>query len=380
MVLFDYTQRSFWGGSWYPYWSLIIISILGGLFGLDHFWLRSPVTGILKIIVNIFGLGIWYLYDLIQILGEKESVMKNGLSAPFVGPLGVGAGMFTDDHPGQPLAKSPYRFLAYLFLLWMPFGFDFFVAGDSSGAMAKFICTIIFFLWPIAFIWGMVNAGRALLMPKTLFTEGTYRMFPVNWFMNPTGPSVLGPVDIGISIEEERCKNKRSGGIVGAIGDTIGLIATPIIGAALPGVQPAVAAIAGATQAVAVGVTESAGAITSGVETVVDAAVNPAAQVAASGAQLATKVPGAISSLPAVGSQVTQGLGAMTTTEGLKALAQKGGGIISSNEINTIALLVVFTILLGGGTVMAVRRMNLNTYWNNKQKDASDSPPKPRSV
>ena len=57
--MFDYTQQPFWRGPWYPYWSLIIISIFGGLFGLDHFWLRSPLTGVLKMIVNIFGLGIW---------------------------------------------------------------------------------------------------------------------------------------------------------------------------------------------------------------------------------------------------------------------------------------------------------------------------------
>lgn len=378
MVLFDYTQRSFWGGSWYPYWTLIAFTIFGGFFGLDHIWLRSPVTGILKLIVNILGLGIWWFYDMIQILGEKESVMKNGLSAPFVGPLGIGAGMFTDDHPGQPLAKAPYKFLAYLFLLWMPFGFDFFIAGDTSGAMAKFVCTIVFFLWPIAFIWGMINAGRALFMPKTLFTNGTLRMFPVSWFMDPTGPSVLGPVDIGMSLEEERCKSRRSGGVLGFVGDTVGAVAAPIVGAVLPGVQPAVAAVTGATQAVAAGVTESAGAISSGVKTVVDSAVVPAAQVVSSSAQLATQVPGAVGSLPAVGSQVAQGIGAMTSAEGLKKLAQKGGG--SDSDMTTLGLLLLFTVLLGGGTFMAVRRMDLNSSWNTKQKDASDSPPKPSSI
>ena len=159
-VMFDYTQKSFWGGSWYPYWSLIIISIIGGLFGLDHFWLRSPLTGTLKFFVNIFSLGLWYFYDLVQILGEKESVMKNGLSAPIIGPLGIGAGMFRDNNPNEPLAKAPYKFLAYLILAFLPFGFEFFLAGDSNGAMAKFICTIIFFLWPIAIIWSVVNVGR----------------------------------------------------------------------------------------------------------------------------------------------------------------------------------------------------------------------------
>jgi hypothetical protein len=378
MVLFDYTQRTFWGGSWYPYWSLIVITIFGGLFGLDHFWLRSPTTGIIKFIANIFGLGIWWLYDMIQILGEKDSVMKNGLSAPVVGPLGIGAGMFTDDHPGQPLGKSPFRFIAYLFLLWIPFGFDFFVAGDSGGAMAKFVCTVVFMLWPIAFIWSAVNLGRAVFMPKSLFTEGTFRMFPINFLMDPTGPSVLGPVDVGVSLEDERCENKRSGGILGFLGDILGSIAAPIIGALLPGVQPAAAAISGATQAVAMGVTESAEAITSGVKTVVDSIAIPTAQVVGTGAQLATQVPGAIDSVSGIGSQVTQGIGAMTSEEGLKKLAQKGGGGASS-DMSTLGLLVLFTILLGGGTFMAVRRMNLKNPWSDKE-NASDTPPKPRRV
>ena len=74
--MFDYTQKSFWGGSWYPYWTLIVATILGGFFGLDHIWLRSPTSGLLKFIVNILTLGLWYFYDMIQILGEKENVMK----------------------------------------------------------------------------------------------------------------------------------------------------------------------------------------------------------------------------------------------------------------------------------------------------------------
>ena len=78
-IMFDYTQSKFWGGPWYSYTTLRIISTLGGFFGLDHLWLRSPLSGFLKFIINILTLGLWYFYDLLQIFGEKESVMKNGL-------------------------------------------------------------------------------------------------------------------------------------------------------------------------------------------------------------------------------------------------------------------------------------------------------------
>ena len=51
--VFDYTQKAYWGGPWYPYWSLLLVSVFGGFIGLDHLYLRSPTTGICKFIVNI---------------------------------------------------------------------------------------------------------------------------------------------------------------------------------------------------------------------------------------------------------------------------------------------------------------------------------------
>lgn len=371
-VMFDYTQKSFWGGSWYPYWSLIIISIIGGLFGLDHFWLRSPLTGTLKFFVNIFSLGLWYFYDLVQILGEKESVMKNGLSAPIIGPLGIGAGMFRDNNPNEPLAKAPYKFLAYLILAFLPFGFEFFLAGDSNGAMAKFICTIIFFLWPIAIIWSVVNVGRTLFMPKSLFTNGTLRMFPIDWFMDETGPSVLGPVDI--VDKTDVCGERSSGGFIGRI---ITNSLQSVIGVIAPGLVPAIGAVTGATHAVASGVTETATTASQSAQELIRAATIPAVATMSTVGSTMAEIPAALNALPAVGHQVTDKLGAMTTAEGLHKLAQKGGSgssSSSSSEFSSYGLLLLFTILLGGGTLMAVRRMSLKNS-SSVKKDATDTPP-----
>ena len=183
--LFEHTQEAYWKSPWYSYWTLIVITLLGGLFGLDHLYLRSPTTALLKTIVNIFGLGIWYFYDIIQIIGEKSYVMKYGLSAPLVGPLGIGAGMFLDNHPpNTPHSKSPFRYLLYMLLLLLPFGFDDVVAGDINGAMAKFLTSFIIFLWPINIIWGLYNAGRATFAPKNLFDKGPERIFPFTISMN----------------------------------------------------------------------------------------------------------------------------------------------------------------------------------------------------
>jgi len=66
-------------------------SLLGFL-GLDHFYLRSPATGIAKLL-TMGGFLVWWLWDLIQISTERERVLNYGLSGPFDAFTGVGQGM-----------------------------------------------------------------------------------------------------------------------------------------------------------------------------------------------------------------------------------------------------------------------------------------------
>ena len=208
MNLFDYTQKSYWGGAWYPYWTLIVATILFGFFGLDHFWLRSPVSGIVKAIFNVFTLGLWYFYDIIQVVTEQERVQRYGLSAPVFGPLGIGAGMFTDGlgadagTEGETLGKSPFRYLLYVIMLFIPFtfGLEYVVAGDMGGAGFKFLTSIFWFiLAPVGVIYTLMNVIHAVAIPKSLFEHGTYHLFPASMFIGPRGvgaAGVLGPKDV----------------------------------------------------------------------------------------------------------------------------------------------------------------------------------------
>jgi hypothetical protein len=68
---------------------------VAALFSLDHLFLRSPGTGFLKVI-TFGGLGLWWLWDLVQLFGEKERVLKYGMSAPFDIWTGIGQGMIYD--------------------------------------------------------------------------------------------------------------------------------------------------------------------------------------------------------------------------------------------------------------------------------------------
>lgn len=199
MNLFEHTQKKYWGGAWYPYWTLIVASILGGFFGLDHFWLRSPLSGIIKAVLNFFTLGLWYFYDIVQVVTEQERVQKYGLSAPVFGPLGIGAGMFRETMAeGESLGKSPLRYVLYVLMLFIPFtfGLEYVVAGDMGGAVFKFLTTLLI---PIGIIYTFMNIIHAVVTPKSLFEGGTYHLFPANLFIGPRGVAaagVLGPKDV----------------------------------------------------------------------------------------------------------------------------------------------------------------------------------------
>jgi TM2 domain-containing membrane protein YozV len=394
---FAYTRKSFWGGPGYSYWMLIVATIFFGFFGLDHFLLRSPLTGVAKFIVNIFGLGLWYFYDLIQILGEKEKVMEHGLTAPLVGPLGIGAGMFTDSQPDAKPSRSPWRYLLYLALVWLPFGLDSLVAGDTNGAMVKFATNLMFFItWPIILVSMGTAIYRAYGDPKGLFKEGVDRPFPYNWFMGSKGHSVLGPTDVPVLKEEQSL-----------IGSLLG-VAAPIIqstvGTVFPTVAPAVEAVA---TTVKVGANTARG--------VIEAAREPAITTVKTGSALVQQVPEAIAQVSQVAKNVTgqlqkftdpaelakravPGLPVIPTTNSLagslgatagtiaaqslmKGGGSVGGGLDGSNLAMT-GLFVGLMAIMAGGTYYAVKRLNLSlpfinrdTNGNRKGQERNDTPP-----
>jgi hypothetical protein len=389
---FAYTRKSFWGGPFYSYWMLIVATIFFGFFGLDHFLLRSPLTGVAKFLVNIFGLGLWYFYDLLQILGEKETVMEHGLTAPLVGSLGIGAGMFMDSQPDAKPSRSPWRYLLYLALVWLPFGLDSLVAGDTNGAMVKFATNMLFFItWPIILVSMGTAIYRAYGDPAGLFKEGVDRSFPFNWFMDPKGPSVLGPVDISSGKQEQ--------GFIGALLGVAAPIIQSTVGTVFPTVAPAVEAVA---TTVKVGANTARG--------VIEAASEPAIATVKTGSALVQQVPEAIAQVGQVATNVTgqlqkftdpaelakraiPGLPEVPTPSGLAgslgaaagtAVAQgmmKGGGNVSDSLAMTGLFVGLMAVLLGG-SYYAVKRLNLSLPFLNRDTDErrkgqerNDTPP-----
>jgi hypothetical protein len=151
----------------------------------------------MKFFVNIFTFGAWWIYDIIQIFRDKQTVLKSGLSIPALGPAGIAAGIFT-DMPGNPKnkepIKSPWLYLLFLFFAVMPYtlGIDSFVAGDIFGGVFKL--TGILFL-PMLFILPqkVLEVYRIFITPDIFFEKGLPRFPGVNYLIGDWGCHSLAP-------------------------------------------------------------------------------------------------------------------------------------------------------------------------------------------
>jgi hypothetical protein len=225
---FHLTQKEFWGGPNASYSITQFLSIfpLTGLLGLDHYYLRSPLSGLLKMIVNMLTFGMWYLYDAAQVVGEEELVRKNGLSYPLIGSLGLGAGIFTGGSnnsnqkgggDNNKKSGSPLMFLLYCIcvLVPLPFALDHFIVGDTKGGIMKLIMNFGvgfpmiffggFFLIFFAIFWGLISVFRLYFQTEDVLNKGIVRVFPATIFMDKYFCTKLGPdPDCGGEAEESK--------------------------------------------------------------------------------------------------------------------------------------------------------------------------------
>jgi TM2 domain-containing membrane protein YozV len=113
-----------------------------GFLGIDHFYLRSPMTGLAKLL-TLGGVGLWYLWDLLQVYTESERVINYGLSTPFDYQTGIAQGMITDLANNNYKANSTYS----TWLLSMLFSFagaDSFQQMNTSKGFLKLMLFVLF--------------------------------------------------------------------------------------------------------------------------------------------------------------------------------------------------------------------------------------------
>ncbi len=309
---YAYTQGGFWNGPNADFSVLAILACfpLTGLVGLDHHYMRSPMTAALKTVLNIFTLGMWYFYDMGQVLSEADHVKKYGYSLPMFGPIGLGAGLFPQKSGEYPKGPSPARFMLYSVAatLGSAFGLDHLVAGDFSGFMAKIFALPIWilFLWwnPFywvamlcALVWAAVSLFRLWFNTEDIFYRGIARFFPFTLFMSDYRcmAGSLGP--------DRPCGDKAqgSGGTWNAILNFFKGI--PVVGEAISTVEGTVeVAKAGAKVAV-----EAAKMTVAPVVGAASAAVSIGGQVIGAGQEAAKEVVGTAQKLanPATLAQMT---------------------------------------------------------------------------
>jgi len=134
------------------YNTFLVLSVLGGFIGLDHLYLRSPLTCLAKTIVNFSCFGFWWIYDILQALFNKDVIKVFGLNVPGFGPYGIGAGCLINDVP------DPKHLAFLMYGLALVFGgmigLDSFIVGQSYTGLMRIISLLSFIFIPVSiFTW-----------------------------------------------------------------------------------------------------------------------------------------------------------------------------------------------------------------------------------
>ena len=144
-------------------------------FGLDHFYLRSPLTAIPKMILgaifmvcaiypvepiyktlSLFGAGTWWMWDMAQLFTEGDRVLQYGMATPFDFYTGIGQGMITDKS-SQYVTEASYP----MWLVGIALGFcglDSLIAQNGGQALRK-VTEFALFVWCAITVANFRNTG-----------------------------------------------------------------------------------------------------------------------------------------------------------------------------------------------------------------------------
>jgi hypothetical protein len=195
------------------YTTLKWLSTLGGMFGLDHFYLRNPYSGTLKAL-TLGGFMIWWLWDAIQLWTEKERVLLYGLSAPFDIKMGFGQGTIADGKTSyEQRSDSAWWMLASLFSFA---GSDSMLLGNWGQMVRKLteLAILAMFAIPLLMTWN--EAGlEGLLTFGNIFRAliaGLIGFIVFSEWMNVAGSTLGDPVGtftsgIRVSAKQDKMLN-----------------------------------------------------------------------------------------------------------------------------------------------------------------------------
>jgi TM2 domain-containing membrane protein YozV len=145
------------------------LSVLGGAIGLDHLYLRSPLTFLAKCVVNLLFFGVWWFYDAAQAVFNSDVVKVYGLGVPGLGPKGIAAGVLSSDTP----SKKHMNFFVYALALIAGgiFGLDSFLVGDKQSGIIRLISMISMIGMPVALGWWAYKLFTFFFYTKTITSQ-----------------------------------------------------------------------------------------------------------------------------------------------------------------------------------------------------------------
>ena len=364
------SRKEFWAKPQYTKSGMWWFTLVFGFFGLHHFLLRSPQTGLIFLLANVISLGYLWFYDLIQLSGEDkggvsdDSLDKHGLSWGF-GALGLAKGMWVSGNAEEAEADAPpnpFYFLAYALLIPIA-PLAQLIAGDTYNSVSRFLdLTIIpggFLFYLCAMLYDYMIM---FLYPGDLMVFGSKRFFPFTFLgMDPDNHSP----NITAKVEYTPCPPDNM--FTTFIKIMIPLAKqVPFVSSAATAVETALATAKVVKEQV----------IEKGVEKAQKVAV-----VATQVGQLASSLPQAASSLaasssPFVGPSLpalsVQGVqGAQGAHKMKPQIGRMVGGAIKSYNSLEYLTLGSLAALVGGGLLVGINR-GLETYI---VKGKDDSPP-----
>ncbi len=186
------SRIEFWKQPQYTRKGMLIFTILFGFFGLHHFMLRSPQTGLMFLIANILSLGYCYFYDVIQLaITDVKELNTYGMSLPW-GAAGIAKGMWKCDSPNREendketekekgelnYFHNPVWFFLYAILIPIA-PLSKLASGDVANAMIGFLNLTIMPFGTIIYNLTMLYEYFMLFFkPADIFLYDVNRVFP----------------------------------------------------------------------------------------------------------------------------------------------------------------------------------------------------------
>lgn len=386
------SHGDFWKGFMADGWLYKALAIfpITGLLGIDKFLLRSPSTAIFKFLINVFFLGAWYIYDIIQLLADSDFVGNYGFSNIY-GVSGHGYRLLSglsESKVEEYTNPSPYNGGLFSGILYLGFvlstlyigftGLPMMLAGDFYGGLIKLFSNV--FILP--FVFYLVSQIIDFFNSGSLEKEGVshpWPMFPLFTIFEKY------PVTSLMSAEQakkelDQHNQKYEADVKAGTLPMIPALFMSLFGKAYEAAKmyPPIAAFDT--------VTAAKGAV-SATSDMAESAAKVGKQLATAMEQRITKDPNAVLDKILGPPEGTVAKGAATAAvANTGAALQKGGALNSIPEgFDTLMVVGIGILVLGGFAAAAMRKFSLprrqeDNEYPRKTYDRDDAPPKPGTV